>query len=62
MYSLYPTGNPLVNSSSGNYLNTSKINKEVADHFGCGNNQGLLLEDQDGTMISSHWERNSVYN
>ena len=62
MYSIYPAGNPLVNSSTGNYLNSTKLKKEVADHFGCTNNQGLLLEDQDGTIIASHWERNSVYN
>ena len=62
MYSLFPAGNPVVNASTGNYLNSSKLNKEVADHFGCTNNQGMLLEDQDGTLLASHWERNSAFN
>lgn len=62
MYSLYPAGNPVVNASTGNYLNSSKLNREVADHFGCNNNQGMLLEDQDGTLLASHWERNSAFN
>lgn len=60
LYDLYVGGTPLVQTEEGNYLNTSKINKEVAEHFGCQENQGMLLEDEDGTLIASHWERKAV--
>lgn len=35
----------------------------MKSHFNCGTNKnGLLLEDQDGTLIASHWERKIVGN
>ena len=56
MYELYPSGNPLIKDPNGdNYLNSTRLNEEVQNHFGCSHNKGLLLEDQDGTLIASHW-------
>lgn len=56
LYELYPNGNPLVMSPTGdNYLNSPKIQKEIKNHFGCENSLGFPLEDQDGTLIASHW-------
>lgn len=54
-YELYPLGNPVVQRGDSNYLNSTRINQEVAAHFGCTSNSGLLLEDQDGTLLASHW-------
>lgn len=63
LYELYPNGNPLIMEPNGdNYLNSSRLNEEVKAHFGCNHNKGLLLEDQDGTLIASHWERKVVGN
>jgi len=27
------------------------------NQYGCNDGNGMLLEDQDGTLIASHWER-----
>lgn len=54
-YDLYPLGNPVVQNGNNNYLNSTRINQEVAAHYGCSSNTGLLLEDQDGTLLASHW-------
>ncbi len=62
-YELYPNGNPLITEPNGdNYLNSTRINEEVKNYFGCNHNKGLLLEDQDGTLIASNWERKVVGN
>jgi hypothetical protein len=56
MYELYPTGNPLIQETNGDYYLTSEIlKKEVRSHYGCESVKGMLLEDQDGTLIGSHW-------
>ena len=44
---------------SDNLLSSPKINAEVEAHFGC-KGKGLELEDQDGTLVSSHWEYHNV--
>jgi hypothetical protein len=63
LYDLYPKGNPLIMNPNGdNYLNSSKIQKEIKNHFGCENFFGFPLEDQDGTLIASHWERKAIGN
>lgn len=61
-YELYPKGNPVVQKGNSYYLNSTRINEEVAAHFGCNSNEGLLLEDQDGTLLASHWERKVTFN
>jgi len=63
MYSLFPKGNLLVNNSNGDYfLTSSKIQAEIKNHFNCSNMLGMPLEDQDGTLIASHWEKKVVGN
>ena len=63
MYDLYLPGTPLVQTPNGDYLiNTPRINNEVNKHFNCSSNKGLPLEDQDGTLIASHWERKVMGN
>ena len=34
----------------------------MAAHYGCSDGKGMLLEDQDGTLIASHWERKAAGN
>jgi len=61
MYEMYPNGNPLVTSPTGDNLLTSpKLQEEIKNHFNCSGAGGLPLEDQDGTLIASHWERKAV--
>lgn len=56
MYAMYPKGNPLVQDTNGNnYLNSTDIQREIRNYFGCNNSKGLPLQDQDGTLIASHW-------
>ena len=63
MYELYPKGTPLIQKPSGEYLiNTPKIIQEIRKHFNCSSPFGIPLEDQDGTLISSHWERKVMGN
>lgn len=42
-YELYPTGSPIFTASDANYINTPKVKQEVAAHFGCTDNPGLML-------------------
>ena len=63
MYESYPKGNPLVKDQLGNYyLNSTEIQAEIKQHFGCSDSKGLPLEDQDGTVIASHWQRKVLGN
>lgn len=63
MYEIYPNGSPLVQDEIGSYyLNSPKIQQEIKTQFGCASSKGLPLEDQDGTLIASHWERKVVGN
>ena len=63
MFSLYPKGNPLVQLPNGdNYLSSEALLREAKDHFGCDAAKGILLEDQDGKLIGSHWERKLLGN
>lgn len=43
------------------YLDSEAIRREVGGHFNCSG-KGLLLEDQDGTLVGSHVERKIVGN
>ena len=63
MYSMYPNGNPLVQETNGDYYLTSeRLKEEAKNHIGCPSAKGVLLQDQDGTLIASHWERKIVGN
>jgi hypothetical protein len=56
MYNTYPKGSVLFTTPSGeNLLRSSGLTSEINSYFGCSNSQGLGLEDQDGTLIGSHW-------
>lgn len=58
---MYVGGSPLSSTPDGsNYFNSTRLREEVNSHFGCDKPLGLLLEDADGTLISSHWERKAV--
>lgn len=65
MYSTYPTGSILRNETVGEYtdyyLDSEAIRREVGGQFNC-TGKGLLLEDQDGTLVGSHVERKIVGN
>ena len=54
----YPAGSPLVGDifADQHFLTSPKIQAEIQAHYGCSGSEGLELEDQDGTIISSHWE------
>ena len=43
-------------------LNSPRLQEEIKKHFNCSSSKGLSLEDQDGTLIGSHWERKIVGN
>ena len=63
MYELYPKGNPLVTGENGDFLlNSTRLQDEIKKYYGCNSSKGLPLEDQDGTLIASHWERKVVGN
>lgn len=63
MYQTYPSGSILGGSAAaGYYLTSPFIKTEMANYFGCSNLPGLDVEDQDGTLISSHWEKHHVGN
>lgn len=63
MYELYPSGNPLRPQENGDYfLSSPELNREVKSHFGCEEGKGIPLEEQDGTLIASHWEMKVVGN
>ena len=62
MFATFPAGNPLVQDQSGYYLNSAAIQREIKKYFGCPESKGLPLEDQDGTLIASHWEKKVVGN
>ena len=63
LYTSYFAGNPLIGDYfSQNLLSTPKIDQEVANFFGCAGKKGLELEDQDNTLVSSHWEKHNVGN
>ena len=63
MYELYPKGNPLVTGENGDFLlNSTRLQDEIKKHYGCNSSLGVPLEDQDGTLIASHWERKVVGN
>lgn len=58
MYDLYPAGSPLIgnlNQYEDLRLNTPIINFLISQQTGCQSSTGMHLEDQDGTLISSHW-------
>lgn len=58
MYDKYPLGNLYRNTSAGTqYLTSPQIVQEMNNYFGCSSSLGLILEDQDGTLIPSHSER-----
>lgn len=63
MYSTYPSGSALGSTPAGDYyLKSAAITAEISSYFGCSNSPGLDLEDQDGTLIASHWEKHHVGN
>ena len=62
MYELFPLGNPLKQLSNGNFLSSKRINEEITNHYNCSSPEGMLLEDQDGTLIASHWEYKAIGN
>lgn len=56
MYGTYPSGSVLGTTPAGDYyLKSPILTPEVANYYGCGSTYGLDLEDQDGTLIGSHW-------
>lgn len=56
LYEMYPKGNPLVNGTNGDYfLSSPRLQEEIKSYYGCNHSLGLPLEDQDGTLIASHW-------
>lgn len=63
LYDNWVGGNPVINRTSPTsgivdyYISTPKINAFVKDYYNCTTAPGMLLEDQDGTLISSHWEK-----
>lgn len=64
MYHTYPTGPINVTRPDGSsFLSSGPIRREIQNYFGCLDNKiGLDLEDQDGTLIASHWEKHHVGN
>jgi len=54
MYSLYP-GSILVQDGDSYFLNSTRLQTEIKSYFNCSSSKGLPLEDQDGTLIASHW-------
>lgn len=55
LYEFYP-GKILVTGPNGeHYLNSPKIQEQIKKHYGCDNFLGFPLEDQDGTLLASHW-------
>ena len=55
MFESFPSGNPLISDNTGNYLNSTALQREIKKFFGCSESKGLPLEDQDGTLVASHW-------
>jgi hypothetical protein len=56
MYNTYPSGSILGTTAAGDYyLKSTNLTGEVKAHFNCATAAGLDLEDQDGTLIASHW-------
>jgi len=56
MYNTYPKGPVLATTPAGDYyLKSSTLTPEVSRYFGCPSALGLDVEDQDGTLIASHW-------
>ena len=62
LYALYPAGNPFIIVNDVQYLKSAKIVAEIVAHYGCNDPIGLPLEDQDGTVNSSHQERKVLGN
>lgn len=62
LYDKFPAGNPFKEVNKIQYLSSEKINKEISAHYNCANGLGMPLEDQDGSNVSSHWERKVVGN
>lgn len=63
MYNTYPTGSMLGTTPAGDYyLKSPNLTNEAKSYFGCPSAYGLDLEDQDGTLIGSHWEKHHVGN
>lgn len=62
LYKDFPKGNPYLEINGEKFLKSPEIVKKVAEHFGCDSNNGMLLEDQDGSFIPSHWERKAMNN
>ncbi len=54
MYDKYPKGNPYRNVNNTQHLTSDQIVQEMKNHFGCDKPLGIILEDQDGTLIPSH--------
>lgn len=57
MYDKYPKGNPYRIVNNTQYLTSDQIVQQMKNHFGCDNPLGIILEDQDGTLIPSHNQR-----
>lgn len=63
LFPTYPGGNPLVEDEDGfNYLSSPLIQEEIKNFYGCPNALGMPLEDQDGTLVASHWEKKIIGN
>lgn len=44
MYSMYPSGNPLIQQTNGDYyLSSSKLKQEALNFFNCSSAKGILL-------------------
>lgn len=55
LFPLFPAGNPFYTDINlMQYLRSPKIITEIKNHFNCSTPVGLPLEDQDGTVNSSH--------
>lgn len=49
-------------SRSDNYLlKTPFVTAWTQDHFGCNSLTGMALENEDGGVKGSHWERLAMY-
>ena len=62
LFPLFPAGNPFIVVNDTQYISSPKLKAEISSHFNCSNPIGLPLEDQDGTLNSSHQERKVLGN
>jgi hypothetical protein len=54
---MYPAGNPYKSSNNTQYLTSPLIQTEMQNYYNCSTPLGMILEDQDGTLIPSHNEK-----